>query len=228
MKPIVIIPARGGSKGIPHKNIRLLGNMPMIKYTIDAALEVFEEDQICVSTDCDLTIEVVKSLGLSVPFKRPAHLSTDEAGTFEVLKHAYEFYCENFYVPDTIVLLQPTSPFRNAKHLREATGLYGKESDLIVSVKQTKANPYFTLKEEDEAGYLQSSKPNLFTRRQDCPAVYELNGAIYIFSSDILLKSNSIQSELTKKYVMDDYSSIDIDTPLDLYIAEQMLNYNHE
>ena len=223
MKPLVVIPARGGSKGIPNKNIKLLGGKPLIHYTIEAAREVFADEDIIVSTDSERIKEVAEATGLKVPFLRPAHLATDTAGTHEVLLHALEFAEQQGKKPDVVVLLQPTSPFRTAQHIREAIELYHPEIDMVVSVKETKSNPYYVLFEENEQGYLQKSKEGSFTRRQDCPRVWELNGAIYIINTQSLKAKPLNQFNKVKKYVMDELSSHDIDTILDWRVAEAIL-----
>jgi N-acylneuraminate cytidylyltransferase len=227
LKSLVIIPARGGSKGVPGKNIKLLNGKPLIQYTIDAAKKVFPSEKICVSTD-DLKIVVVaESLGLTVPFIRPEELATDTAGTYEVLLHAIEFYESQGYNPDVLVLLQATSPFRTDKHIKEALELFDDKCDMVVSVKETKANPYFILREENEEGWLVNSKKGTFKRRQDCPEVYELNGAIYVIRvSELKLKSTS-EFLKVRKYVMDEVSSLDIDTHIDWKFAEFIVKKTH-
>ena len=109
---LVVIPARGGSKGIQHKNIKELGGKPLICYTIDVARQFITDDNICVTTDDDAIIKVVEDYGLKVPFKRPDYLATDTCGSNEVIQHAYKFYVEQGRNYDAILLLQPTSPFR--------------------------------------------------------------------------------------------------------------------
>lgn len=220
MKVLVVIPARGGSKGIPGKNIKLLNEKPLIQYTIEAAQKMFQNQQICVSTDSLEIKEVVESLGLKVPFLRPESLATDTSGTYEVLVHAVEYYESQGYNADVLVLLQATSPFRTEKHIDEALQLFYEDCDMVVSVKETKSNPYYILFEEEQNGYLKKSKEANFTRRQDCPKVWELNGAIYIIN--IASLKSQLMSEFTKiiKYEMDEYSSHDIDTPFDWQFAE--------
>lgn len=226
MKPLVIIPARGGSKGVPRKNIKLLGKKPLIQYTIEAARRVFSDTVICVSTDDQEIKEVVESLGLHVPFLRPAELASDTAGTQEVLLHALEFYKKRGYQADTVILLQPTSPFRTDIHIKEALALFDSSCDMLVSVKETKANPYYVLKEENEEGWLIKSKQGNFTRRQDCPKVFELNGAIYMIHVNSL-KSKPIQDfEKVRKFEMNEWSSLDIDDLMDFAIAEYILSQN--
>lgn len=222
MKKLVVIPARGGSKGIPGKNIKLLGGKPLICYAIDAARGVVDDSYICVSTDDSQIINVVERYGLHVPFKRPDYLATDTASTYDVLLHALDFYerqrDEQF---DVVVLLQPTSPFRTEQHIQEALALYSEELDMVVSVKETDANPYYVCFEEDECGLLQVSKGDgHYTRRQDCPPVYEYNGAVYIINVNSLKRMPMSSFTKKKKYVMDREHSLDLDTMLDWQLAE--------
>jgi N-acylneuraminate cytidylyltransferase len=223
MKPLVVIPARAGSKGVPMKNIKVLAGKPLLYYTLEAARLVFSDEQIVVSTDGQEIKQIVEKTGLQVPFLRPEHLAQDHSGTYEVLLHAIEWAESVGYFPDCLVLLQATSPFRTEKHIREAMDLYEKSADMVVSVKETKANPYFVLMEENTEGFLEKSKKSEFTRRQDAPQVYELNGAIYVMNVASL--KNGPISSFTKirKYCMDEYSSHDIDTELDWLLAETLL-----
>lgn len=226
MKPLVVIPARGGSKGVLRKNIKLLGGKPLIQYTIEAAREVFLDEVICVSTD-DLEIkQVVENLGLKVPFLRPAELATDQSGTYEVLLHAIDFYEQKGYYPDTLILLQATSPFRTGQHIKEALELFDKNCELVISVKETKANPYSVLREENSEGWLEKLKPVNFTRRQDLPKVWELNGAIYIVNIASIKSTPLSQLNHVRKYIMDDICSHEIDAPFDWIIAEEILRIN--
>jgi CMP-N,N'-diacetyllegionaminic acid synthase len=223
LRPLVVIPARGGSKGLPRKNIKLLNGKPLIEYTIEAARGVFSNEQICVSTDDAEIKNLVENMGLLVPFLRPEYLAFDTVGTYEVLLHAIEFYDSNGYNPDILILLQGTSPFRTAQHLQEAFALYDTTCEMVVSVKETKSNPYYILREENQDGWLVKSKEGNFIRRQDCPKVYELNGAIYIINV-ATLKAKPIQDFIkVKKYVMDETSSHDIDDPLDWIVAEELI-----
>jgi CMP-N,N'-diacetyllegionaminic acid synthase len=226
MKPLVIIPARGGSKGLPGKNIKPLLGKPLIHYTIEAARQVFEDSQIMVSTDDESIKETVEQLGLKVPFIRPSELATDHSTAFEVLMHAIQYAETNQYYPDTLILLQPTSPLRNNIHIKEALQLFQKEVEMVVSVKETTSNPYYVLFEENENGFLDKSKMGNFTRRQDCPKVWEYNGAIYIIDIQSLKKQNSLNFNKVIKYEMDERSSVDIDTEMDWMIAEYILKNN--
>lgn len=225
MKPLVVIPARGGSKGIPQKNVKLLLNKPLINYSIEVAQEVFEDSFICVSTDDVGIKEIIETTtSLKVPFLRPEELATDHAKTEDVLLHALEFYEKKGYYADTIILLQPTSPFRKSHHILEAIKLYNKDIDMVVSVKETKSNPYYILFEENSEGYLLKSKEFEATRRQDCPKVWEFNGAIYIINVKSLRSSGIGSFKKKIKYIMNEIDSIDVDTMFDWKLCELIMN----
>lgn len=224
MKYLVLIPARGGSKGIPKKNIKVLNGKALINYTIDVARELFSDDIICVSTDDCEIIKLVEDNGLSVPFVRPKKLATDTVGSYEVIKHAIDFYSKKKgYDADVVLLLQPTSPFRLAAQVKEAIASYDNDIDMVLSVKKSKASPYFNLY-EDVNGYLEKSKPHKYTRRQDCPDVWEANGAIYVINVKSLKEQKSIPTNKVKKYIMDDFTSHDLDTIYDWRLAELLIN----
>jgi N-acylneuraminate cytidylyltransferase len=225
MKILVIIPARGGSKGIPHKNIKPLDGKPLIHYTIDEAREIVGDEDICVSTDDPEIIKCVEVYGLKVPFVRPEELATDTAGTYEVLLHALNFYEKQGRHYDVVLLLQNTSPFRKAEQIKEALKLYTPDVDMVVSVKECAANPYYCVFEEDNNGYLHVCKGNgnIF-RRQDAPKVYEYNGAIYIMNAETLKTTHMHKMQKRVKYVMDDLSSFDLDTMWDWEMAERIIS----
>ena len=223
-KILCVIPARGGSKGIPYKNIKKLNGKPLIIYSIEIARKIFEDTDICVTTDDQQIIDVIESCGMNVPFVRPQYLATDHATTQEVLKHALCFYEQKGLIYDIVLLLQPTSPFRLKRHIEEAISLYTNNCDMVVSVKEASANPYYNLFEENEFGYLYISKGSGdFTRRQDAPTVWEYNGSIYVINSKSLKNDEFNNFSRKIKYPMDNLYSIDIDTPLDWEIAEYLL-----
>ena len=224
MKILVIIPARGGSKGIPHKNIKPLNGKPLIHYTIDEAREIVNDEDICVSTDDPEIIKCVEDYGLKVPFVRPGELATDTAGTYEVLLHALNFYEKQGRHYDVVLLLQNTSPFRKAEQIKDALKLYTPDVDMVVSVKECAANPYYCVFEENSEGYLHVCKGegNIF-RRQDAPKVYEYNGAIYIMNAEKLKTTHMHKMQKRVKYVMDEMSSFDLDTMTDWNIAESII-----
>ncbi len=222
---LVVIPARGGSKGLPGKNIKELAGKPLIHYSIEIARELFPDESICVSTDNEQIKKVAEKTGLKVPFLRPTTLATDTASTQDVIIHAVDFYEKNAGRKfSKIALLQPTSPFRSAKHIEEALAMYDPEVDMVVSVKETKANPYFNLFESTEKSWIVKSKKAPFTSRQDCPKVYELNGSVYIINPTILHTKKMSDFDKLKAYVMDTKYSIDIDNELDWKLAELIIS----
>lgn len=220
MKTLALIPARAGSKGVRGKNTKLLAGKPLLQYTIEAAKAVFAPEQICVSTDSEEIKACAEKAGLQVPFLRPSALATDTAGMREVMLHALGYYAAKGFTADVVLLLQPTSPFRTSQHIREALQLFRLDIDMVVSVKETKSNPYFNLFEENEEGFLQLSKSGTFTRRQDCPNVWEYNGAVYVINTQSLREMPVSGFSKVKKYEMDEVSSLDIDTELDWKLAE--------
>ncbi len=224
MDALIVIPARGGSKGIPQKNIRPLGGKPLIYYTVESAREVFEDEQICVSTDSEEIKRIVEKTGLKVPFLRPAELATDHAGTYEVLLHAIKHYETRGRYFDTLILLQPTSPFRKREHILEALKLFRPDIDMVVSVCKSEGNPYYNLFELNEKGFLEKSKAGKYSRRQDCPEVWKVNGSIYIMNVKSLHAKPLSEFDRIIKYEMTLDWSIDIDSKLDWTIAEILQN----
>lgn len=222
MKILYVIPARGGSKGIPYKNIKLLNGKPLIFYSIDVARELTSDEHICVSTDDDEIIEVVENYGLKVPFKRPTHLATDDATTNDVLLHAIEFYKNEGIKYEVIVLLQPTSPLRTTENVKEAISLYSSNIDMVVSVKESYAATVLCM--DNEQGFLDLCFNNKTLRRQEMPKYYEYNGAIYVINVESLKKFGIQGLIKKKKYIMNEFSSIDIDTSCDFNIAEFLLS----
>ena len=224
MKVLAIIPARGGSKGLPKKNIKELGNKPLIAWSIDAAKQSQLIDRVIVSTDSDEILKIATEYDAEAPFKRPKELASDTATTLDVLTHAINYYKQQNQEFDYLVLLQPTSPFRKEGDIDKMIKLaIESNADMVVSVKETSANPYYVLFEENENGFLKKSKEANFTRRQDCPTVYEYNGSIYVIKIDSLLKQNSLVFSKTIKYEMDEYHSVDIDNQFDFDFAEFLL-----
>ena len=221
MKPLVIIPARGGSKGIPYKNIKQLNGKPLIHYTIDVARQIVTDEDICVSTDDQEIIKVVEDYGLKVPFVRPAELASDTAGTYEVLLHAIDYYGAQGKQYDCVLLLQNTSPFRMAEHVKEAMKLYNPNIEMVVSANEMASNPYYNCFEVGRDGYLKKTlDSSMVTRRQDAPKTYEINGAIYIFNLQRLKETH--YGNFTKRvmYEMDRLHSVDLDTMMDWRYAE--------
>lgn len=220
-KLLVIIPARKGSKGIPGKNKKILNGKPLIQYTIDVAKKIFPITSICISTN-DLDIQQIGiENGLNIPDLRPDYLSNDTSSARDVI--LYEVLKAGRKI-DAIVYLQPTSPLRTTQNIQEAINLYDRDlMDMLVSVTNTKANPYFNLFEEDENENLVLSKMHKSKSRQEAPKVYQFNGAIYIINFQSITRSEIAEFKKIKKYVMSEENSIDIDEPMDWILAEILL-----
>ncbi|HOF93875.1 MAG TPA: acylneuraminate cytidylyltransferase family protein [Bacteroidales bacterium] len=219
---LFIIPARGGSKGLPRKNILPLGGKPLICHSIDAARGLSDDSHICLSTDDAEIGKAAEDYGLTLPFVRPPELSGDTAGSREVMLHALDFYRHQLgrsYA--RICLLQPTSPLRQTRHIEEALQLWQDDLDMVVSVRESSANPYFNLFEE-EGGYLKKSKSGNYIRRQDAPPVWEYNGAIYLIRTAALQNFPIAQFKKVRKYVMSRDDSVDLDTELDYRVLQQL------
>ncbi len=224
MKILCIIPARRDSKGIPGKNWKLLNNKPLISYSIEVAQNCTEIDTICVTTNSEDVIQIAEKMGLKIPFTRPESLSLDTTPSYDVLLHAIDYYENQNQHFDAILLLQPTSPFREAQFLTEAIALFTKTNcDMVVSVNETSFNPYYNLYNETN-GFIHRSIKSNFTRRQDCPTTYLVNGSIYVISVSSLKKQQLHEMEKVVKYVMPEAYSIDLDTLWDWKKAEEYLN----
>ncbi|MDD7604592.1 MAG: acylneuraminate cytidylyltransferase family protein [Candidatus Limisoma sp.] len=224
MKTLYVIPARGGSKGIPHKNIKPLAGKPLIGYSIDVARQLAADDDICLTTDDPDIAATAESMGLNVPFLRPASLATDTCGTYEVLIHALDFYRDRGIDYDTLVLLQPTSPMRTADDVRAALALYSPDIDMVVTVKEAASNPYYNCYETDNDGFLHISKGDGgYTRRQDAPKVWEYNGAVYVINVESLRRMPLSAFTRRRMSVMPAERSVDLDTPVDWLIAEKLI-----
>ena len=229
MRILFLIPARGGSKGIPNKNIINLLSKPLIGYTIEECFHLSKlyDCEICVSTDSNDIKNVAENFGLKVPFLRPEHLSNDTASSESVILHALDWYQNNGINFDFVVLLQPTSPLRKCNHIVDAINMYLENQknsiDMMVSVKISKANPYFNLFEDNNNGMLTKSIKSSYIRRQDCPITYEYNGAIYVININSLRVKGILNFDKIKKYVMDEISSLDIDEPNDLIFCETLM-----
>lgn len=220
---LFLITARGGSKGIPGKNIKVLGTKPLIYYSIDLARKFVNDEYICISTDSIEIAKVAEMNGLSVPFIRPAELASDAAGSYEVIRHAVEFYSGRFKF-DKVVLLQPTSPFRLKTHVEACLKNYENKCEMVISVKAAKSNPYQLLYTENEEGFLEKIlKGNKAERRQDFPKVYEINGAVYVFNVEALMKTHIRDFSKIRFCEMPEINSVDIDEPIDWKWAEFLL-----
>lgn len=221
----MVIPARGGSKGLPGKNIKMLCGKPLIAYSIDVARAFADDNNICVSTDSEEIKQVVEQYGLKVPFLRPDYLATDTATSDDVLIHAVNYYREQYgRTFKKLILLQPTSPLRTKEDVEEAIRLYRDDIDMVVSVMKSHAPA--VLCQDDEQGYVQLTYNKNALGRQQLPDMYEFNGAVYVMSVDALLEKKMSGFTKIVKYVMPKEHSIDIDDIYDFLQVESILKYS--
>lgn len=229
LKILGVIPARGGSKGIPHKNIVKVGGKPLVAWTIQASLKSKFIDKTVVSSDDPKILEIAKKFGAQI-IKRPKALATDKAPATPVVKHVLT-YLKNKqnYLPDIIAYLQPTSPLRNCKDIDEAIKLLLKENATAVISVYEIDNKYLKSFILDNKGYLkgQGGIQHQFSNRQDTPRLYIPNGAIYLIKRKTFLQSKQLFSNKTLPYLMSPKKSLDLDTPADLKLLRRIFKkYN--
>ncbi|NJN67375.1 MAG: acylneuraminate cytidylyltransferase family protein [Chloroflexaceae bacterium] len=226
MTYLAIIPARGGSKSIPRKNLALVAGKPLIAWSIQVALESQRLSRVIVSTDDEEIAEVAQEWGAEVPFRRPPELARDDTPGIDPIIHAVTWLEQHENdTPDYVVVLQPTSPLRTTQDIDAAVQLaQEKQVDSVVSVCPIHHHPYWTKRITDDGRlvpFLELEQD--YYRRQTLPPVYALNGAIYLVQRTILLKQQSFYTEQTFAYVMPPERSIDVDTSWDLHLVNLVL-----
>ena len=227
-KVLAVVPARGGSKSVPRKNIRLVCGKALIAYTIETALEVMHLlHRLVVSTDDEETAAIARQYGAEVPFLRPEELAGDRVPMLPVLQHAVAFVEDQDRVAiDWVLLLQPTAPFRRAEDIEGALAVARQDPcDSVISVEQVFAHHPILMKQiEDNRLVPYCIDEPEGTRRQDYqPSAYMRNGAIYLTRRDVLMKGNSIRGEASRPYEMPAERSVSIDSELDMKVAELMM-----
>ncbi len=225
---LAVIPARGGSKGVPRKNIRDLCGKPVIAWTIETALAAGDElHRVIVSTDDPEIAVAAHAFGAEAPFMRPAELATDEAPGLPVIQHAVKFVEEEEGAPvDWVLILQPTAPFRNADDISESLRLAREGGcDSVISVTRVLAEHPILMKKIENGRLLPYCiEEKEGTRRQDYdPPAYIRNGAIYLTRRDVLMEGDSIWGEVIQPYVMPEERSYDIDSERDFRLVELVM-----
>ena len=222
---LAVITARGGSNGVPGKNIKQLAGQPLIAYTIRAAIDSGIFQKVIVSTDSREIADVALNYGAEVPFLRPADISGDMVSSDDVILHALSFYQQQGINFDEVCKLQPTSPFRNSGHLKDAYQLFcRKKADFLVSVCECEHSPLWSGVLGDDLR-LDDFIPEEVKRacRQELPAYYRLNGAIYMGKTDKFCTNKNFLGKNCIAYIMEQKESIDIDTQMDFELAEFFL-----
>ncbi len=226
MNCVAFIFARGGSKGVPRKNIRDLDGVPLIAHSIEFAHECHLINRVVVSTDDEKIAEVAREYGAEVPFMRPPELAGDRSSEYDAWKHAinaFEQLCQEKI--DVFVSLPPTSPLRATIDVENCIREFIEtEADIVITVKEASRSPYFNMVRNDEQGF--SRLVNLapsgtrYIRRQDVPIVYDMTTVAYVSSPEFILNSDAIFSGKVRSVLVPDERAIDIDTMLDFRFAE--------
>jgi CMP-N-acetylneuraminic acid synthetase len=227
MKVLGLIPARGGSKGVPRKNIKLMGGKPLLQYTAEAALAAQRLSRVILSTEDEEIADIGRSCGLDVPFLRPAELAEDTTPTLPVVQHTLHWLAVRGEHFDAVCLLQPTNPLRQAKDIDGCIELFAeRDADALVSVLPVPAeyNPhwvYFT----DEDGVLHLSTGELIPipRRQALPPAFHRDGSIYLTRTRIVMEDGSLYGRRLLGYPLDPNRSVNIDNEADWAKAEALL-----
>jgi len=227
MKILGLIPARGGSKGVPKKNIRILGDKPLIGYTIESAKQSNRLAMTVVSTDADDIFEVAANSGLKPPFLRPEGLAQDTSSSLQVVQHAIEFFENQDVFFDAVCLLQPTNPFRESGFIDEAIARFiASGADSLVSVLPIphEYNPHWAF-EENENGLLKiaTGEGQIISRRQDLPKAFFRDGSVYI-TKTAAIKNGSLYGNSTAYLESNPELHVNIDTLADWEKAEALLN----
>lgn len=229
MRILGLIPARGGSKGVPGKNIKLLGGKPLLEYTSAVAKASKYLSKIVVSSDDDNIIEVAKTLGVEVPFKRPAHLAVDTAPTLQVINHALDFFASQGEFFEAVCLLQVTAPFRNVAFLDQAIERFiESDSDALISVLEVPQdyNPHWVFEaNENDILRISTGEEHIISRRQDLPKAFHRDGSIYITKTEVLQKQSSLYGKRIAYIESPKEWYVNIDTQADWEKAERLVEY---
>lgn len=223
-KFVALITARGGSKGLPRKNVLPLNGKPLIGWTIEAAFDCVHIDDVFVTTDDEEIAIISAKFGAKI-IRRPLELASDTASSIDVISHAIAWLGKRGIPSENIVLLQPTSPLRTSVHLEEALTLYRiKNADFVISVFEPRYTPIKSYIEREDGsimGLYSSEAP--YMRRQDLPRAYQPNGAIYVFSKIEFKLNNHFPRKNAYPYIMSEFDSVDIDTLDDLHTVEKRM-----
>jgi CMP-N-acetylneuraminic acid synthetase len=227
MRVLGLIPARGGSKGVPRKNIRLLCGKPLLQYSVEAGLSARRLSDVVMSTDDEEIAEVGRACGAEVPFLRPAELARDDTPTLPVVQHAVRWLEERDRRYDAVCLLQPTNPLRRAEDIDASVELLeNSRADSVISVLRVPAefNPHWVYF-RDESGllYLSTGEKAPISRRQDLPAAFHRDGSVYVTRRDVLMEGDSLYGPSIAGYLMDPKRSVNIDDESDWIRAEKIL-----
>lgn len=224
-KVLALIPARGGSKGIPDKNLRPFAGRSLLAFAVDAARMSGVVDRIVVSTDSERIAEAAATLGAEVPFLRPAELAEDATPMLPVVQHAIRALETQGWSPEVVILLQPTAPLRRQQHLRESLRVLLEEKcDSVVSVVPIPAHlsPHYAMRLEEGRLVPYLREGEAYTRRQDVPLAYYRDGTVYTFWAHVAL-AGSIYGSNCRPVILSASDSVTVDAPSDWQLAESRL-----
>jgi len=227
MRAVAVIFARGGSKGLPGKNVRLFCGKPMIAWSIEHAKAVSRISRVIVSTDSDEIAEVAREYGAETPFMRPAELARDDSPEWLAWRHALHYLLQSEGVlPDVMVSVPVTAPLRTSEDIERCLDDYAKGgADAVVTVSEAHRNPYFNMVRRNEDGTVSLVIPPAsgVTRRQDAPAVFDIATVAYVIDPQFVLSNNALFEGRVRSVTVPVERAIDIDTLLDFQIAECLM-----
>jgi len=225
-----LITARGGSKGVPKKNIKIVAGKHLIVWTIEAALKSSMLSRVVLSTDDKIIAEIGKNNNVEVPFLRPEILAQDNSPHIDVIFNATNWLIDNEnWCPDYILLLQPTSPLRTCQDIDNVISMgIAENADSVVSVCMSQVHPYKMKKINREGKMIDyTEKPKGYLPRQKLPDIYFENGALYLIKTKVLLEQKTLFPQNTIPYIMPEENSLDIDTEWDIFLADLILKNKH-
>lgn len=226
IKTFAFIFARGGSKGVPRKNVKLLAGKPLIGWSIDIALQCPSIDRVIVSTEDQEIANVAAAHGAEIPFIRPKELAADDSAEWTAWRHAVEFFHSKGVQFDRFVSLPATSPLRAVEDVERCISSLDNETDVVVSVKEAQRSPYFNMVVVGNDGFsrlaIEPKRP--ITRRQEAPAIYDMTTVCYVTRPKFILNNDSIFKGKVRSVIIPESRGLDIDNPLDFQLAEYLVN----
>jgi CMP-N-acetylneuraminic acid synthetase len=227
MKYVALICARGGSKGVPGKNIRLLNGRPLIGWAIQVAKQVSKFSRIIVSTDSDEIAKIAKEQGAEVPFMRPSELAEDNSPEWLVWRHALDYLAKDSHEDlDGLVVVPPTSPLRNFQDIENCISEHEKgEADVVITVSESHRNPYFNMVAINDQGFtkLVISQTKKFFRRQDAPKIFDVTTVCYVARPRFVQQCSGIFEGKVRSVFIPPERALDIDTELDFKFVEYLM-----
>lgn len=227
MRVVALVCARGGSKGLPGKNVRPLAGKPLIAWAIEAARSVERVTRVIVSTDSDDITAAARAAGAEVPFKRPADLARDDSAEWMVWRHALEYLkqADGAY-PDALLVVPPTAPLRSPDDLNQCLDEFARgDADIVITVSDAHRSPYFNMVQigQDGAARLVIQPDAEVSRRQDAPPVYDMATVGYVARPEFVMRSDGIFAGRVRRVRVPPERALDIDTELDFRIAQCLL-----